>query len=142
MSEDNKPVTVTDAMVEGSDSHLRSLYPEVEAFARRMRRELWMNRHKGDHAGWRLMTLRQAWGEISWHVGKLAGALKAENFGSVRELAADIANGAMMLDDILLISGSADVCRCGIAVRDPSPGCAWHDQRNAALTAALSEEAS
>lgn len=111
------------------DTELRLQYPEVDAFADRMRAELWSNRHKGDHAGWRSMTLRQAWGEISWHVAKMAGALKAEDVELIRELAADVANGAMMLDDILLVSGVADVCRCGTPTHNPSPGCAWHEQR-------------
>lgn len=114
-----------------TDEELRALYPEVDAFAERMRAELWANRHKGDHAGWRSMTLRQAWGEISWHVAKMAGALKAEEVRSIRELAADVANGALMLDDILLVSGVADVCRCGAGVHEPSLGCAWHEQRAA-----------
>lgn len=118
-----------------SDSDLRTAYPEVEAFAEQMRKELWSNRHKGDHAGWRSMTLRQAWGEISWHVAKLAGALKAEDVAQIRELAADVANGAMMLDDILLVSGVADICRCGVGVEKASPGCAWHEQRNATRAA-------
>jgi hypothetical protein len=112
-----------------TDEELRALYPEVDAFAERMRAELWANRRKGDHAGWRSMTLRQAWSEISWHVGKMAGALKAEDVSLIRELAADVANGALMLDDIILVSGVADVCRCGVGVHEPSPGCAWHEQR-------------
>lgn len=120
-------------MPKPTDDELRALYPEVEAFAKRMRAELWSNRHKGDHAGWRSMSLRQAWGEISWHVAKLAGALKAEDVRLMRELAADVANGALMLDDIILVSGVADVCRCGVPARQPSPGCAWHEQRPAQM---------
>ena len=112
-----------------TDDELRDIYPEVDAFAKRMRAELWANRHKGDHAGWCSMTLRQAWGEIAWHVGKLAGALKAEDVRQMRELAADIANGALMLDDIILVRGWTDFCRCGVSVHEPSPGCAWHEQR-------------
>ena len=74
-------------------------FPEVDDFAERMRAEMVANAHKGDN--WRSMTPRQAWGEISWHLGKLTAALKAEDVPAIRELAADIANGAMMLDHIV-----------------------------------------
>jgi len=74
-------------------------YPEVDAFAERMRAEMVANAHKGDH--WRNMLPRQAWGEIAWHLGKLTAALKAEDVPAIRELAADIANGALMLDAIV-----------------------------------------
>lgn len=76
-------------------------YPEIGEFAERMRAEMISNAHKGDN--WRNMTARQAWGEISWHLGKLTAALKAEDVPAIRELAADIANGAMMLDQIVSV---------------------------------------
>lgn len=77
-------------------------YAEVDAFAERMRAELVANAHKGDH--WQNMTVREAWGEISWHVGKLTGAIKAGDVAAIRELAADIANGALMLDQIIAVN--------------------------------------
>lgn len=73
-------------------------YPEVDAFAERMRAEMIANAGKGDR--WRGMSLWQAWCEISWHVGKMTGAIKAEDIDLIRELAADVANGALMLDEI------------------------------------------
>jgi len=76
-------------------------YPEVDVFAGRMRAEMIANAHKGDN--WRGMTPRQAWGEISWHLGKLTVAIKTEDVSAIRELTADIANGAMMLDQIVCI---------------------------------------
>lgn len=76
-------------------------YPEVEGFVKRMYTELEANAGKGDQAGWRTMSLREAWGEIAWHNAKMATAIKEKNWALVRELAADVANGAMMLDDIL-----------------------------------------
>lgn len=81
--------------------YLQARYPEVDAFARRMLAELWANRYKGDHEGWRAMSLREAWAEIAWHHAKLAVAIKDRDAGLVRELTADVANGAMMLADIL-----------------------------------------
>lgn len=80
---------------------LQERYPEVEPFTRRMLDELWANRDKGDQPAWRAMSIREAWGEISWHHAKLAGAIKAQDAALVRELCADVANGAMMLADIL-----------------------------------------
>lgn len=77
-------------------------YPEVDVFAERMRAELVANAHKGDH--WQNMTVREAWGEISWHVGKLTGAIKASDAAAIRELAADIANGALMLDQTIAVN--------------------------------------
>lgn len=76
-------------------------YPEVAPFVRAMYAELWANAGKGDQAGWRLMSLREAWGEIAWHNAKMATAIKSTDWPLVRELAADVANGAMMLTDIL-----------------------------------------
>ena len=118
-------------MSEPSDRSLVRRYPQVSAFAKRMRAELWANRHKGDRPGWLSMSNRQAWGEIAWHLGKLAGALKAQDRDLILELCADIANGALMLDDMVRTRGPVDVCRCGIPVDEPSPGCAWHEQRDA-----------
>jgi hypothetical protein len=63
--------------------------------------ELAANSHKGDQAAWRTMSLREAWQEISWHSAKLAMAIKEGNEPLIRELSADVANGAMMLVDIL-----------------------------------------
>ena len=83
-----------------SDKELKSIYPEVEEFARRMRQELWANRTKGDQESWKRMPMRQAWHEITWHAAKLAVAIRENNRPLIRELAADVANGAMMLDDI------------------------------------------
>ena len=88
-----------------TDDELKKLYPEVEAFAVQMRKELWNNRHKGDQASWRTMEVRQAWGEIAWHVGKLTAAIREGDAAKVHELAADIANGALMLDDIVTLNG-------------------------------------
>jgi len=88
-------------MSEPTDEKLRERYPEVDAFAVKMRAELWANRGKGDQAGWRAMTVRQAWSEIAWHNAKMATAIKEQNWELVRELAADVANGALMLDDLI-----------------------------------------
>jgi hypothetical protein len=84
-------------------AELRETYPEVERFAKRMLEELGANRSKGDQAGWRRMDLRQAWQEIAWHLAKLAVAVRDEDFALIHELAADVGNGALMLDDIALI---------------------------------------
>ncbi len=84
-----------------SDAELAQRYPQVEAFAVRMRAELAANSGKGDRPGWLGMSLRQAWAEIAWHNAKMASAIKAEDWPLVRELAADVANGALMLDDIV-----------------------------------------
>ncbi|MEN0084017.1 MAG: hypothetical protein AAGC66_04535 [Leifsonia sp.] len=80
---------------------LAARYPEVDQFRERMLRELWANRGKGDQASWRAMSLRAAWQEISWHAAKLANAIKSEDVALIHELTADVANGAMMLDDIV-----------------------------------------
>jgi hypothetical protein len=79
----------------------RIKYPEVALFVDLMYRELMVNAHKGDQAGWRKMSLREAWAEISWHVGKLTHAIRTEDKALMEEHAADIANGAMMFVDIL-----------------------------------------
>lgn len=84
-----------------SDSDLRDIYPEVEQFAMKMREQLWLNRHKGDQSAWQQMTLRESWSEIAWHEGKLAGALKLDDEPLMHELAVDVANMAMMFEDIL-----------------------------------------
>ena len=84
------------------DEALRAQYPEVDRFAKRMRAELSANSHKGNQGSWLRMSLKEAWIEISWHLGKLTAAMKAEDVSACRELAADIANGAMMFDDIIL----------------------------------------
>ncbi|UAJ79973.1 hypothetical protein IT072_02525 [Leifsonia sp. ZF2019] len=55
------------------------------------------------------MSLRTAWQEISWHAAKLAAAIKAEDVGLIHELTADVANGAMMLDDIVRSYGLESV---------------------------------
>lgn len=88
-------------MPEPSIDELAERYPQVDVFRERMLRELWANRGKGDRASWRTMSLRTAWQEISWHAAKLAGAIKAEDIELIHELTADVANGAMMLDDIV-----------------------------------------
>ncbi len=80
---------------------LKLRYPEVAPFVASMYAELEANSGKGDQAGWRTMTLRQAWYEISWHAAKLAVAIRDDNEPLMRELAADVANGSMMLVDIL-----------------------------------------
>lgn len=80
---------------------LEKVYPEVEPFVDRMYAELWANRGKGDQPAWRTMTLKEAWVEIEWHAAKLAVAIKQGDAKLIHELSADIANGAMMLDDIL-----------------------------------------
>lgn len=85
-----------------SDEFLKECYPEVEEFAKQMRRELWSNRAKGDREGWLQMGLRECWGEIQWHSAKLAVAIKYGDADKIREYAADVANMAMMLDDILM----------------------------------------
>lgn len=110
---------------------LRKRYPEVAPFVNSMYRELAENAHKGDQAGWQLMTLRQAWQEISWHSAKLAVAIKANDDASMREYAADVANGCMMLVDILN-HGEVDRCpACGWVTVVENPGCAWHEMREA-----------
>lgn len=76
-------------------------YPEVAPFVDKMYEELWANRTKGDQAGWRAMSLREAWQEIAWHLGKLTVATKENDEPLMRELLADVANGAMMMTDIL-----------------------------------------
>lgn len=96
---ESEPDRIERVEPEGEPSEAQ--YPEVDAFAARMRAEMIANSHKGDN--WRGMMPRQAWGEISWHLGKLTAALKAEDVPAIRELAADIANGAMMLDQIVSI---------------------------------------
>ena len=80
---------------------LQERYPEVAPFVESMYEELAANAGKGDQAGWRSMTTRQAWQEISWHTAKLAVAIRDEDEALIRELAADVANGCMMLVDII-----------------------------------------
>lgn len=110
---------------------LKARYPEVEPFVESMYDELAANSGKGDQAGWRLMTLRQAWQEISWHTAKLATAIKSNNEPLTRELAADVANGCMMLVDILN-HGEVDRCSgCGWVTTIENPACAWHTMREA-----------
>lgn len=89
------------ALMRPTINSLHAQYPEVMPFVDQMLAELWDNRGKGDQAGWRSMTLRQAWSEISWHVAKLAAAVRDEDAALMRELTADVANGAMMLFDIV-----------------------------------------
>lgn len=84
-----------------SVDRLRLRYPEVNRFVVGMLLELWANRGKGDQPGWRKMSVKEAWQEIAWHNAKMATAIKEQNWALVRELAADVANGAMMLDDII-----------------------------------------
>lgn len=90
-------------MPKKTENDLNKIYPEVEPFVEQMLKELWANRTKGDQAGWQTMSQRQAWSEIAWHLGKLTVAIKEGDVPLIRELCADIANGAMMLDDIVLI---------------------------------------
>jgi hypothetical protein len=111
------------------DVDLASMYPEVQSFVGSMYRELLANSHKGDQQGWRSMSLREAWQEISWHAAKLAVAIKTQDEQSIREFSADVANGAMMLVDILNVFGAGDRCRCGRFVDESAPGCAWHEAR-------------
>jgi hypothetical protein len=111
-------------------NELRERYPEVGVFVDSMYRELAANAHKGDQEGWRTMTLRQAWQEISWHAAKLAVAIKVNDEHGMREYAADVANGCMMLVDILN-HGEMDRCRCGWLTTVPNPDCAWHEMRAA-----------
>lgn len=87
---------------------LRDKYPEVMPFVEQMYKELWDNRSKGDQPAWRQMTLNNAWNEISWHNAKLAVAIRDKDPDLIRELAADVANGAMMLTDILNQIGKAN----------------------------------
>ncbi|MBN9141075.1 hypothetical protein [uncultured Microbacterium sp.] len=106
-------------------------YPEVAPFVASMYAELEANAHKGDQAGWRLMTLRQAWQEISWHTAKLAVAIKGNDDERMREYAADVANGCMMLVDILN-HGEVDRCpACGWVTTVENPACPWHAMREA-----------
>lgn len=110
---------------------LRNRYPEVAPFVGSMYRELGANAHKGDQAGWLLMSLRQAWQEISWHSAKLAVAIKGNDEPGIREFAADVANGCMMLVDILN-HGEVDRCpHCGWITTASNPECAWHAMREA-----------
>jgi hypothetical protein len=83
-------------------------YPEVELFAARMLQELADNSGKGDQAGWLSMSLKEAWAEIAWHNAKMATAIKLHQWDLVRELCADVANGAMMLDDIVAKYGGIE----------------------------------
>lgn len=108
---------------------LRKRYPEVAPFVASMYRELEANAHKGDQAGWLLMPLRQAWQEISWHSAKLAVAIKSNDEQRIREYAADVANGCMMLVDILN-HGEVDRCpACGWVTTAENEACAWHAMR-------------
>lgn len=88
-------------------SIVEATYPEVAPFVQSMYAELFANRGKGDQAGWRKMSLREAWYEISWHSAKLAVAIKEKDESLIRELSADVANGCMMLVDILNTNGVA-----------------------------------
>lgn len=87
-------------------SELEKLYPEVDKFAKFMRRELWENRHKGDRGVW-INIPPETWSsEIAWHLVKMMAAIKDSNYEKVREHAADIANGAMMcIDGLGLLEG-------------------------------------
>lgn len=114
-------------LTDGSD--LASMYPEVAPFVTSMYHELVANRHKGNQVGWRSMSLREAWQEIGWHSAKLAVAIKMQDEPAIREFSADVANGCMMLVDILNTFGPSDRCRCGKFVAESSPGCAWHEAR-------------
>jgi hypothetical protein len=106
-------------------------YPEVARFVDSMYAELFANAHKGNQASWRAMNLREAWQEISWHGAKLAVAIKTQDEAAAREFAADVANGAMMLVDIINQRGMVDLCRCGVRVDEPNDSCAWHVERAA-----------
>lgn len=86
----------------------------LERFIALMARELAANANKGNRAGWLQMTPTQAQAEISYHLGKLALAVR-EVFGDrppdprtsgfsaddVDEFGADVANCALMLLDVL-----------------------------------------
>lgn len=102
---------------------LKDLYPEVEPFVQTMYTELVANQHKGDQAGWRKMSIREAWGEISWHVGKLVNAIRTDDNILMREHAADIANGAMMFVDILNQKQATFCDKCSGPFTDD-----WHMQ--------------
>lgn len=74
----------------------------VDNFAKAMKKELLANYDKGDREpphGWLGMDDKTQLNELYYHVGKLQAALKAKNVELIKELSADVANGALMVYD-------------------------------------------
>lgn len=75
----------------------------VDKFSDAMLKELIANDDKGgrndEKEGWLTMTDKENVSEIYYHTGKLQAALKAGDLNLIKELSADIANGALMVYD-------------------------------------------
>ncbi len=87
----------------------QELQVAVNAMARHMKRELLMNRRKGDRKGWLQCEPMQLVLEVYYHAGKLQNAVKTKNLSDVREYAADVANMAMMVMDKCGVLGLPDI---------------------------------
>ena len=91
---------------------------QLDKFVHEMRRELAANADKGDRPGWLTMTPAQAVAEVLYHAGKLSVAVRQSQrapdprlqlgLEEVREYAADVANCALMVADIMGVLGGVD----------------------------------
>jgi hypothetical protein len=90
------------------------------AFVQAMADELRANAHKGDRAGWLMMSEREAVSEVLYHAAKLAYAARKHRHerthgDDVLEFAADVANCALMVADVCRVLHSGAPIK---AVRD------------------------
>ena len=78
-------------------------WPVVSDFAERMEEKLAKNRHKGDRKGWLKDHPIDLWNRLDEESTELYAALKNENstFEEIANEAADVANFAMMIADIM-----------------------------------------
>lgn len=110
----NVPGVTTDAVRAGVAPWIASHPDEIQAvnlFVTEMVEELAANSHKGNRPGWLTMTPAQAVAELLYHAGKLAVAVRQVQRdpdpriqlteAEVREYAADTANCALMVLDVM-----------------------------------------
>lgn len=73
----------------------------VDRMAKLMKHELDENFFKGDREAWSNYTLDQAMSEVRYHLEKLENAYNMQEKDKTIENAADVANCAMILLDVL-----------------------------------------